>query len=122
MFTTTCMPDGWVSCTEMYSDEACPESEAECEGDFAGPGPGCCEEPDETTASEMSESTCSDGEWTCEGEGEEVCSCAGSTALFDCVSRCEVGATVTLPFCVYADHWECPSDYVQSDSCEESAE
>ena len=119
LFTSTCMPEGWVPCTEYYSDEACPE--AECAGEFAGTGPGCCESPDGDTTY-ASPATCEDGEWTCEGAEEDVCSCAGSPPTFDCVTRCEVGATVMLPICIYGDHWECPSDYVRSDSCGDSAE
>ena len=122
MFTSTCMPEGWVSCAEYYSDEACPdEPEGSCEGDFWGSGPGCCETPDADTTW-ATDATCEDGEWTCDEADEAVCSCAGSPPTFDCVTRCEVGASVMLPICIFGDHWECPSGYVQSDSCGDSAE
>ena len=119
MFTTTCTPDDWIDCGYL-DDSECPE--ASCEGTFAGTGPGCCDSPDESTTSAMSPASCDDGEWACDGEDESICSCAGTSAAYDCVSSCEDGADVMLPFCVYGDHWECPVDMVRSDSCGDSVE
>ena len=93
-----------------------------CTGDFAGSGPGCCADPDESTTSAMLDAVCVDGEWTCETDGESICSCADTTVLYDCVSSCDAGAAVSFPFCVYGDHWGCPSDMIRSDSCSEDVE
>ena len=120
LFSSTCIPDGWVPCSGPISDSPCPEES--CEGDFGGDGPGCCESPDESTVPAMTPATCEGGEWTCPVEGEDICSCAGMTAMYDCVSSCEDGAEATLPFCVYGDHWECPPDTVRSDLCPSSVE
>jgi hypothetical protein len=68
----------------------------------------------------MTPATCTDGEWLCAADSDAVCTCAGTTAAFDCVSSCAPGADATFPFCVFGDHWECPSDTIRSDSCAEA--
>jgi hypothetical protein len=83
----------------------CDEEKPEEDERFESTEPGDCTDLADNDA---------DGLFDCDDDG-----CADTSALYECVSSCDENVEVALTFCVFGDHWECPTDMTRPDGCDD---